>query len=136
MEEDLKLLIGEIQVIQKEYESYALNIEQRIEKFKIEGNELLCELKDEVAKTEEILYLLGDRLKKGTIIFEQIKNLDDKIFASDLLTMLKDTCMDFKDFAINHNALTKGKAQVIMDKNMNYMETSEAECFLLLIYQA
>ncbi len=69
----------------KDYGGFAFNTELKIEKFKIEGNDLLNELKNVVNKTEDILYSLADKLKYGVDTLNQIKNTDDKLLANDML---------------------------------------------------
>ena len=125
MKKEAKLLSDEFKLLQQDYERFGHNTELKIETFKIEGNELLDELKREVAKTEDILYSLTDKLKSGVDTFNQIKNADDKSNAHDILSMLKEVCMTFKDFAINHNQMLKAKIQMVTAKNLDYMEFIE-----------
>lgn len=123
MKEEIKILSEEVKAIQHEYENFIIELERSFEKLSIEGNDLLNELKSEVAKSESIIYSLGDKLKKGMEIAEKITSIDNKVLAKEILLILKDTCYDFKDFAISHNTLIKAKAQMILSKNTDYMNT-------------
>ncbi len=125
MEEEAKLLSNEIQLLQQDYERFALNTELKIERFKIEGSDLLRQLQDEVAKTDILIYELVDKLKAGKDTVDQITSVDDKLLANDVLVILKDVCMTFKDFAIDHNKLIKARTQTITSKNIDYMEFIE-----------